>query len=61
MDVCFEMSRGHLDGDLAWIIADILANRTAWWVPGKIVEARERLKYYWKVRRGVMGWCGSEH
>lgn len=58
MDVCFEMSRGHLDGDLAWIIADILANRTAWWVPGKIVEARERLKYYWKVRRGVMGWCG---
>lgn len=49
MDVALEMARGHLDGELAWIIGDILANRTAWWVPGKIVQARHRLKQYWQV------------
>ncbi|KAL6770951.1 GWD2 [Auxenochlorella protothecoides x Auxenochlorella symbiontica] len=48
MDVALEMARGHLDGELAWIIGDILANRTAWWVPGKIVQARHRLKQYWQ-------------
>lgn len=49
MDVALEMARGHLDGELAWIIGDILANRTAWWVPGKIIQARHRLKQYWQV------------
>lgn len=49
MDTALEMAKGSLDGDLAWNISDILQNRTAWWVPGKIVEVRERLAGYWKV------------
>ena len=49
MDTALEMARGSLDGDLAWNIGDILQNREAWWVPGKIVEVRERLAGYWKV------------
>lgn len=31
------------------IIFDILGHRNEWWVPGKIVEARQRLAHYWKV------------
>lgn len=50
MDVTFQMAQGHLDGELSWIISDILAHRHEWWVPGKIVEARHRLKHYWQVR-----------
>ncbi|GAB4821271.1 hypothetical protein N2152v2_008317 [Parachlorella kessleri] len=48
LDVCMEMAKGHMDGDLSWVIFDILANRNEWWVPGKIVEARHRLKQYWQ-------------
>lgn len=48
LDTAFEMSRGRLDGELAWIIGDILANRDEWWVPGKLVEARHRLQPYWR-------------
>lgn len=48
LDVMMEMARGHMDGDLAWVISDILAHRMDWWVPGKIVEARHRLKQYWQ-------------
>lgn len=52
------------------MIFDILANRNEWWVPGKIVEARHRLKQYWKVLPGaalqgqcmgnipIVGWVG---
>ena len=47
----YEMVRGTLDGDLAWQIGDMLAHRSEWWVPGKIVELRHRLKPYWQVRR----------
>ena len=25
------------------------ARRNEWWVPGKIVEAREQLQHFWKV------------
>lgn len=28
----------------------MLSNRNEWWVPGKIVEVRHRLKGYWQVR-----------
>lgn len=41
-------ARGHMDGELAWIISDILAHRGQWWVPGKIVEARRQLRQYWQ-------------
>ena len=47
MDVSFTMCRGMIDDDLAWNIGDFLANRDAWWAPGKIVEIRHRLKSYW--------------
>lgn len=30
LDVCMEMAKGHMDGDLAWVIFDILANRNEW-------------------------------
>lgn len=42
----------------------MLANRNEWWVPGKIVEVRHRLKGYWQVRlvrafcvEGFVGTC----
>ena len=42
---------------------DILGHRNEWWVPGKIVEARQRLAQYWKVRHGgrgrVAAWAGG--
>ena len=49
MDVALEMARGGLEGDLAWQLTDLLQNRNEWWVPGKIVELRQRLAGYWKV------------
>ena len=49
--------QGAMDGDLAWTIGDILQHRQEWWVPGKIVMARQRLAEYWKV--WVCGWCGE--
>lgn len=56
LDVMYEMCRGHLDGDLAWMIGDMLTNRNEWWVPGKIVEIRQRLSGYWKGTPG----CGRD-
>ena len=56
LDVMYEMCRGHLDGDLAWTIGDMLTNRGEWWVPGKIVEIRQRLSGYWKGTQG----CGRD-
>lgn len=56
LDVAFEMVRGHLDGELAWMIGDTLSNRNEWWVPGKIVEIRQRLSGYWKGTEG----CGRD-
>lgn len=47
LDVAYNMAQGHMDGELSWIISDILANRNEWWVPGKIVEARRRLVGVW--------------
>ncbi|GIM14936.1 hypothetical protein Vretimale_17803 [Volvox reticuliferus] len=49
LDTAMEMAKGFMDDDLRWVIYDILAHRNDWWVPGKIVEARQRLAYYWKA------------
>lgn len=48
LDTAMEMAKGNLDGDLQWHIYDMLNNRNEWWVPGKIVEIRERLQHVWK-------------
>ena len=56
LDVMYEMCRGHLDGDLVWMIGDMLTNRNEWWVPGKIVEIRQQLSGYWKGTQG----CGRD-
>ena len=56
LDVMYEMCRGHLDGELSWAIGDMLTNRNEWWVPGKIVEIRQRLSGYWKGTQG----CGRD-
>ena len=30
---------------------DMLSNRNEWWVPGKLVDIRQRLEPYWRVSR----------
>lgn len=47
LDMAFNMAQGKMDGELTWMIGDVLANRNEWWVPGKIVEVRKRLAGYW--------------
>ncbi|KAG2441975.1 hypothetical protein HYH02_009769 [Chlamydomonas schloesseri] len=49
LDTAMEMAKGFMDDDLRWTIYDILGHRNEWWVPGKIVEARQRLAQYWKA------------
>jgi alpha-glucan,water dikinase len=49
LDTSFAMAQGLMDGDLSWNISDLLQNRGEWWVPGKIVEVRHRLKPYWQA------------
>ncbi|KAK9803518.1 hypothetical protein WJX73_002149 [Symbiochloris irregularis] len=46
MDVALEMAKGSLDGDLQWNLFDLLSHRDAWWVPGKLVDLRARLRHY---------------
>ena len=41
-------ARHGLPGDLTWEVDDLLQNRDAWWVPGKIVEIRKRLLPVWR-------------
>lgn len=48
MDTAFTMARGVIPGDLQWDIDDMLQNRGEWWVPGKIVQIRERLSPVWR-------------
>ncbi|GBG60684.1 hypothetical protein CBR_g12420 [Chara braunii] len=48
LDVMVEMSKGFLDDDLKHTLYSILADRDAWWVPGKIVEARKKLESVWR-------------
>lgn len=52
LDTAMEMAKGALDGDLQWNIYDMLKNRHEWWVPGKIIEIRERLAPVWKAPCG---------
>lgn len=44
------MARGQLDGDLQWNLDDLLQNIDEWWVPGKVVEIRHKLKDAWQSR-----------
>jgi hypothetical protein len=37
-----------------WHLYDLLANRSAWWAPGKTLELRRRLKPYWQVIASCM-------
>ncbi|QDZ22760.1 pyruvate phosphate dikinase [Chloropicon primus] len=48
LDTAMTMARGHLPDDVAWEVDDLLQNRDAWWVPGKIVEIRSKLADQWK-------------
>lgn len=48
LDVSLENAKGYLDGELNYMLHDLLEHRTEWWVPGKIVEIRKRLSGYWK-------------
>jgi hypothetical protein len=48
LDTAMTMARGCLPGDLQWDIDDLLTNRNEWWVPGKIVNIRERLAPVWR-------------
>lgn len=48
LDTAAEMCKGYLDEDLRWNLFDLLQNRHAWWVPGKLVELRRRLAGYWR-------------
>lgn len=48
LDVSLENAKGFLDGELNYMLHDLLQHRTEWWVPGKIVEIRKRLSGYWK-------------
>ena len=57
MDVALQMAQGSLDGDLRWNLFDLLEHRSAWWVPGKLVDLRHRLAHVWKV----VGSCHVVH
>ena len=44
-------------GDLQWQLYDLLGHRNEWWVPGKLVELRQRLESYWRVRNTPSHCC----
>eukprot|EP00897_Mesotaenium_endlicherianum_P008242 jgi/Mesen1/7446/ME000389S06789 len=48
LDVMVEMSKGFLDDGLKGMLYEILNNRGAWWVPGKVVETRRALESVWR-------------
>ena len=48
VDSAMNFARDGLPGDVAWEVDDLLRNRDAWWVPGKIVEIRKRLLDVWQ-------------
>ncbi|EKX34264.1 hypothetical protein GUITHDRAFT_166257 [Guillardia theta CCMP2712] len=45
LDFMIHKASGGLDGELNGILREIQSNRHEWWVPGKILEARRRLKH----------------
>ena len=48
VDSAMNFARHGLPGDIAWQVDDMLRNRDAWWVPGKIVEIREKMLHVWR-------------
>ena len=48
VDTAMSFARHGLPGDVTWEVDDLLQNRDAWWVPGKIVEIRKRLLPVWR-------------
>ena len=48
VDSAMNFARHGLPGDVAWEVDDLLRNRDAWWVPGKIVEIRKKLLGVWQ-------------
>ena len=48
LDSALGFAAGHLGGDLAWTVGDILAHRNEWWVPGKIADARAQMAPLWR-------------
>jgi alpha-glucan, water dikinase len=48
LDTAMSFARGAMPGDLQWDVDDLLRNRDEWWVPGKIVNIRERLSPCWR-------------
>ena len=48
VDSAMNFARHGLPGDVAWEVDDMLQNRDAWWVPGKIVEIREKMLHVWQ-------------
>jgi alpha-glucan,water dikinase len=48
LDSALGFASGHLGGDLAWTVGDILAHRHEWWVPGKIADARAAMAPLWR-------------
>ena len=48
VDSAMNFARNGLPGDLAWEVDDLLQNRDAWWVPGKIIEVRKKLLGVWQ-------------
>ena len=48
-------------GDLQWQLYDMLKNRNEWWVPGKLVELRQRLEPYWRVSRPLLRLVTLKH
>mmetsp|Transcript_11783 Transcript_11783/g.43062 ORF Transcript_11783/g.43062 Transcript_11783/m.43062 type:complete len:1166 (-) Transcript_11783:1093-4590(-) len=47
MDDALGHARWTMDDSLQWEMDDLLQNRDAYWVPGKIVELRRRLQHSW--------------
>ena len=43
LDNCLHNARWRLSGDLQWALDDLLSQRDAWWVPGKLAEIRGSL------------------
>lgn len=70
LDVAMEMAKGHMDGDLSWVIFDILANRNEWcvlhraaprcachaWTRGRVLRAA--LHFVASHARAGWGWRG---
>jgi hypothetical protein len=48
MDNAAPSGGGGMPDDLQWDVDDLLKNRDAWWVPGKLANIRQRLELCWR-------------